>query len=126
VDAAGERDVFVDAGAVERELVGGIEARGIAVDRPDQEHHRGTGRDLHAGEQRGGPTGETEVALHRALEPEDLLHERGDRVPSGTQVLLLLRVLAEVLERECEAAGGRLLPRGEEERRLVGEHADRR
>ena len=56
------------------ELGGALEPSGIAVGGAVEQHHRRPGRDLDAAD-RGRATGEAEVGLHRALDPQHLLEE---------------------------------------------------
>ena len=72
----------------------------------------------------GGPAGETEVGLHRALDAQRLLDEVGDAVAVLAQLVLELRVLGEVLQGSGEEAGCRLLARGEEEGRDAHDRGD--
>ena len=64
---------------VDPELGGVVEVAGITVRRPVEHHQRGSGGDVDAGHGGRAP-GQSEVALHRGLDPEGLLHEVGDEV----------------------------------------------
>src|SRR5262245_64513117 len=116
VGAAAEGDVLLAVGAADAELGGGLETPRVAVDRTVQEHDGGAGGDLHPGEG-GAATGEAEVALDRALDPERLLDEVGDALALGPKLLLETGGFGQVLERGGEQPRGRLLAGGEEEGR---------
>ena len=100
-------------GALDLEVGGMLEASGIAVGGPVDDHDRGAGRDLHATELRRH-AGEPEVALHRALDTQALLDEVRDVLAVLAQQLLELRVVAEALQRGAEETHGRLLAGREE------------
>ena len=65
---------------------------------------------------RGRPPGQSEIGLHRALDPQRLLDEVGDALPVGPELVLEVRILGQVLERGGQQASGRLLTGGKEER----------
>jgi hypothetical protein len=71
-------------GPVDAELLRALEPPGVAVGGAVEQHDRCAGRDVDAGDGRRAP-GQTEVRLHRALDPECLLDEIGDpsRVPAA-------------------------------------------
>ena len=100
--------------AVDVELRRTFEPPGVAVGGSVEQHDRRSGRDVDAAERRAA-AGETEVGLHRALDPEHLLEEARDVLAVRPELVLELGLLGEVLQRGREQTGGRLLTCGEQE-----------
>ena len=63
----------------------------------------------------GRAAGQAEVGLHRALDAQRLFDEVRDQLRVGPELVLQLRALGQVLQRDGEQAGGGLLPGGEQE-----------
>src|SRR5204862_3054589 len=90
VDAATKRDVVEGVLPVDLEVVGALEAPGVAVGGPVEEHDRRPGLDLDVADRRCA-LGEPEVRLHRALDAQRLLDEVRDAVLVLAQLVLKLR-----------------------------------
>ena len=113
-------------GRSRRNSAGTLEPPRVTIGRAVEHHHRRPGRDVDPADRRGAP-GQTEVGLDRALDAQRLLDEVRDALPVGSQLVLELGILAEVLQADGEQPGRRLLTGREEERRRAhhGRHVGR-
>src|SRR4029077_17324886 len=87
VRAAPERDVLPGVRPVEPELGGALEVSRVAVRGAVQQHDRRARGDVDVADP-GGPPGQAEVGLDRALDAERLLDEVGDASGVGPQLVL--------------------------------------
>src|SRR3954468_12676948 len=125
VDAAPERDVLLRVGPVDPELGRALEPPRIAVGGAVEQHHRRARGDVDAADRRVA-TGETEVGLHGALDPQRLLDEVRDALTVHAELVLELGILGQVLERSGEQASGGLLAGREQEGRAPHDRCDGR
>ena len=101
--------------ALDAELAGSLEVPRVAVGGAVEHHQRRPGGHVDPADGRG-PTGQAEVALHRRLDAERLLHEVRDQLPPLAEQLLQLGAVADELQGGAEQADGGLLPGGEQVR----------